>query len=159
MRRTLTLCLLALLLGGCGDGSEERAELKRYVERMGGLQEMNRQIVAAIVRLDQSAEEISAEELQAARELIRRYVARVQEIKSVDISYRELRVAHDLYSRTLAQANELAVDTGRELRRERGNVAIAARHVEKVTRQHYKALDVLWLRTDQQEPFPLTWPD
>jgi hypothetical protein len=159
MLRSLTLCALALVLGGCGGGDEERVELKVYVDSMAAIDAMNRQVAGSSVDLDSPSHEITAADLAAARALVGRYLDEVQKQEGVDIAYRELRQAHNSYTRKLEQARELVADSGRELRRERGNVAIGMRHIEKMTRLHYRNLDVLWLRTQQQGDFTLVWPE
>lgn len=159
MLRSLTLCVLALTAMGCGDGGRERAELKAYIDKMAEFDAMNREIADFIVRLDQPQYEITSADLEEARALANRYIDQMQSIESTAIGYRELRSIHDLYGRKLEEARSQVVDTGRELKHERINVAIGLRYIEKMTEQHYKALDVLWLRTDQPEEFPLQWPE
>ncbi len=157
MLRKLAICAFVFALGGCG-GDEEAAELKAHVAKLQQLDGLNRQVAEFITRLDQPSYEITAEDLEKARALINRYIAEIEKIPSVDIEYRELRVAHRTYGRKLAEAKTQATDSGRELKRERINVAIGMRYIEKMTELNYKAIDVLWLRTDQPEEFPLKWP-
>jgi spore cortex formation protein SpoVR/YcgB (stage V sporulation) len=158
MLRKLALVALAIGLCGCGEDAE-RQELLDYVDKMKAFDPDNRRVVDFIRRLDDPSIEITAADLEAARRLIDEYIQQVQAIPSLDIDFRELRVIHDLYGRKLAEAKAQAQDSGRELKRERGNVAIGMRHVEKMTDQHYKAIDVLWLRKDFKEALPLKWPD
>ena len=73
--------------------------------------------------------------------------------------YRPLRLAYTTHLRQIEQATELAANKGNELRRERGNVAIGVRHIEKSTKMHFNAIDVLWLRQKVTDPFPLAWPE
>ena len=42
----------------------------------------------------------------------------------------------------MKDAIRLAADQGRVLKRERGNVAIGVRHIEKLTKLHYGAIDI-----------------
>ena len=159
MVRTIAICALLFALMGCDGSSQRVAEIRAYVEKIQQLDALNQRVDEFITRLDQTGEyEITEADLHEARRLIVNYVAEIQKIPSSDIVSRELRVTHDLYGRKLAEANNLAVDSGRELRRERGNVAIAMRHLEKMTKQHYQAIDVLWLRANQPDELPLKWP-
>ncbi len=158
MQRCVTLCVLTLLVWGCNTGQANRAELQSYVEEMAGLEAQNREIAQFIIRLDQPSYEITEADLEQARVLVNQYVDQIQARQSTDMRYREMRVTHSLYQRKLAEVRDLVADTGRELRRERMNVAIGMRQLERLTQQHYTALDVLWLRTSQAEPFPLAWP-
>lgn len=159
MLRKLAVCALVFALGGCGGGKKEAAELKAHVGKLQQLEGLNRQVAEFITRLDQPSFEITEADLVKARELIDLYIAEIEKIPSVDIEYRELRVAHDLYMRKLAEAKTQAADAGRELKRERGNVAIGMRYIRQMTELNYKAIDVLWLRTDQSGEFPLKWPE
>ena len=58
----------------------------------------------------------------------------------------------------MKDAIRLAADQGRVLKRERGNVAIGVRHIEKLTKLHYGAIDLLWTRQKIVDPFFLEWP-
>lgn len=158
MFRKLAICTLVFALGGCG-GDEEAAELKAHVTKLQQFDGLNRQVAEFIARLDDPSYEIAESDLVDARGLIDRYVAEIGKIPSIDIEYRELRVAHDLYGRKLAEAKNQAADSGRELKRERGNVAIGMRYIRQMTELNYKAIDVLWFRKDQPEEFPLKWPE
>ncbi|MEW6749923.1 MAG: hypothetical protein AB1505_02980 [Candidatus Latescibacterota bacterium] len=150
---------LVFAVAACGGGERDARELREYVARMRQADPLNQRVAELSLRLDQPANEITAEDLVQARELVERYIAEMEEASGSHIGYQELRIVHDLYLRKLAEARDLAADTGRDLRRERGNVAIALRHIEKLTRQHHKALDVLWLRTDQPTALALQWPE
>jgi hypothetical protein len=48
---------------------------------------------------------------------------------------------------------------GREMQREKSTVDIGVRHIEKLTKRHYNAIDILWLRQIISDPYPrvLVW--
>ena len=158
MLRRLAVSVLVLVLWGCGGNEEEAEELKAYVAKMQQLEQYTRQISDYISRLDDPSIKITRADLDTARKLINDYIAAVEQIGSPE--YDDLRRAYNNYLRKIAQAKDLAVDTGRELKRERGNVAIALRHIEKMTKQHYQsAIDLLWTRQRLPGEMPLKWPE
>jgi len=157
MLRRLAILALILGLGGCGGRNEEAEELKAYVKKMQTLESHIQKINDYIIRMDSPSIQISVADLAMGRKAIDDYIAAVEQIETP--TYDDLRRAYDNYLRKIMQAKGLAVDTGRELKRERGNVAIALRHIEKMTRQHYKsAIDLLWVRQDIPDEMPLKWP-
>ena len=103
-------------------------------------------------------DQISEQDLAEARALINSYVSDVQTMFPRDLSYRELRVTHNLYVDKVSQAIELAGDKGREMRREKSNVAIGVKHIARFTRRHYNGMLVLWERHKLTD-FPLEWPE
>jgi len=150
--------ILVLVLGGCGGGNEEAEELKAYVVKMQQFESSTKKIRDYITRLDDHAIQISVADLAAGRNLIDDYCAAVGKIPPPE--YDDLRRAFNNYLAKIEQAKELAADSGRELKRERGNVAIGLRHIEKMTIQHYaSAIDLLWLRQKIPEKMPLKWPE
>ena len=44
---------------------------------------------------------------------------------------------------------------GREMQREKSTVDIGVHHIEKLTKRHYNATDILWLRQIISDPYPL----
>ncbi len=158
MLKTLAVAVLTVGLVGCG-GDEEKLELVAYVNMLKQLDGKHSEIVAQIDILDDPSNEITAADLQKARQMISNYVAELEKVDSTDMIYRPLRIAYTSHFKKLEQAAELAKDQGKELRRERGNVAIGVRHIEKTTDLHFTALDVLWLRQKIEDPFPLKWPE
>jgi hypothetical protein len=152
-------CALLVSILGCGGGADEQQELKDYVQKLQGFADMNSQINSYVSLLNDPTNEVSAEDLIAARKLIDDYVAAMQAIP-VTMEYTDLRRIHALYRDSkLADAKRLAADTNREIKRERGNVAIGIKHVTKMVSDLYKNLDVLWLRQDIKTDFPLKWPE
>lgn len=150
---------LALAFLGCGASEVEQKELKDYVAKLQGFEDMNRQINSYTTLLNDPANEVSATDLVAARKLIDDYIAAMQAIP-LDMEYTDLRRIHNLYGGSkLVEAQKLAADTGREVDRERGNVVIGTKHVTKMVSELYRNLDVLWLRQDIQEPYTLKWPE
>jgi len=150
--------ILVLVLGGCGGGNEDAEELKAYAVKMQGLESFTQKISDMITRLDSPSIQISVADLAAGRKLIDDYCAAVGEIG--EINYDELRRAYNNYAAKIEQAKELAADSGRDLKRERGNVSIGLRHIEKMTIQHYgSAIDLLWLRQKLPGEMPLKWPE
>ena len=118
----------------------------------------NREIVETIEHLRKPLSEISEQDLVKARRLINDYVAELQALVPDDLDYKELRLAHNLYVTKVAEAIPLSGDKGREVRREKSNVDIGVRHIEKLTIRHYKAVDILWLQRKITDPYPLAWP-
>ncbi len=155
--RRLTLLALIFGLWSCGGSSEDAEELKKYVESMKQLDSLNRQVQEAIARVDEPTVEMSKTDLDAARRLVGTYIDAVKNVGKPE--YNDLRLAYESYLRKLELAQEQAVDTGRELTRERGNVAIALREIEKLTKRHYKSgIDLLWGRQKLEGEQPLKWP-
>lgn len=160
MLRSVTMLALAIGLMACGDGDRaEKVELADYASKIKEFDGRNREIMSKIERLDDPSIDVSAADLEQMREFIAAYVSDLEKIDPVKLEYRRLRQTHKTYLSKVSQANELAVDTGKPLRNERGNISIAVRHLEKRTRAHYTALDVLWLQKKIEDPFPLTWPE
>ena len=156
MSRKLAVLVLALGLVGCGTEAEDKQILIEYVTKLKELDDENRQIVDTIEHLRKPLSEISEQDLAAARQLINDYVAELQTFPR-DLTYRELRVTHNLYVDRAAQAIELSGDKGREMRREKSNVDIGVRHIEKFTKRHHNGMSVLWDR-HRLPDFPLEWP-
>lgn len=157
MLQRLAVFALILGLGGCGGVNEEAVELKAYVVKMQQLESYTKKISASIARLDEPSIQISVADLAAGRKLIDDYIAAVEKFALPE--YDDLRRAYNNYLRKITQAKELAADSGRELKGERGNVAIALRHIEKMTVQHFNsAIDLLWVRQDMTDEMPLKWP-
>ena len=153
----LSFVVLVIVVSGCGKGEEERKELEDYVEKLEVLGDSNGNVVKWIETLDDPSFQMQPEDLQQARDLIAEYVGKLGEIDPTQMSYRELRVTHNLYLTKMQDAIRLAADQGRELKRERGNVAIGVRHIEKLTKLHYGAIDLLWTRQKIGEPLSLDW--
>ncbi|MBT4501205.1 MAG: hypothetical protein HOC74_25975 [Gemmatimonadetes bacterium] len=150
--------ILMLVLGGCGGGTEDADELKAYVVKMQQFESSTKKIRDYITRLDDRGVQISVADLAAGRNLIDEYCAAVSAIEPP--IYDDLRRAYNNYVAKIEQAKELAADSGRDLSRERGNVAIGLRHIEKMTIQHYgSAIDLLWLRQKLPDEMPLKWPE
>lgn len=156
MSRKLAILALALGLVGCGTEEEDKQILIEYVTKLQDLDGKNRQVVSTIEHLRKPISEISAADLAKARQLINEYVAELQTFPR-DLTYRELRVTHNLYVDKVAQAIELSGDKGREMRREKSNVDIGVRHIEKFTKRHHNGMNVLWDRHKLPD-FPLEWP-
>ena len=156
MLRKLAVLALAVGLVGCGTEEEDKQILIDYVTKLKELDAKNRQIVATIEHLRKPISEISEADLAKTRQLINDYVAKLQTFPR-DLTYRELRVTHNLYVDKVSQAIELSGDKGREMRREKSNVDIGVRHIEKFTKRHHNGMNVLWDRHNLPD-FPLEWP-
>ncbi len=156
MSRILAVLALALGLVGCGTEEEDKQILIEYVTKLKELDDKNRQIVDTIEHLRKPISEISEGDLAKARQLINDYVAELQAFPR-DLTYRELRVTHNLYVDKVSQSIELSGDKGREMRREKSNVDIGVRHIEKFTKRHHNGMNVLWDRHNLPD-FPLEWP-
>lgn len=160
MLRSVAMLALTIGLTACGDADQaERVELADYASKLKEFDGRNSEIMSQIERLDDPSIDVSADDLEQVRGFIAAYISDVEKIDPVTLEYRRLRQTHKTYMSKVSQANELAVDTGKPLRNERGNVSIAIRHLEKRTRAHHTALDVLWLQKKIEDPFPLTWPE
>lgn len=160
MLRSVAMLALTIGLTACGDADQaERVELADYASKLKEFDGRNSEIMSQIERLDDPSIDVSADDLEQVRGFIAAYISDVEKIDPVTLEYRRLRQTHKTYMSKVSQANELAVDTGKLLRNERGNVSIAIRHLEKRTRAHHTALDVLWLQKKIEDPFPLTWPE
>ncbi|MFT5085914.1 MAG: hypothetical protein ACI906_000324 [Candidatus Latescibacterota bacterium] len=158
MLKALAVVALAVGLIGCG-GEEEKLDLIKYVNTLKGFDSKHDEIIRQIELLDDPSREVTEADLQNARQLIADYVAELEKVDPVEMVYRPLRLAYTTHLRQIEQATELAANKGNELRRERGNVAIGVRHIEKSTKMHFNAIDVLWLRQKVTDPFPLAWPE
>ena len=158
MSRKLAVLALAVGLVACGSEEAERQILLDYVQQMQKLDGKNKQIVETIEHLRKPLSEISEQDLAKARRLINDYVAELQGLVPDDLDYKELRLAHNLYVAKVAEAIPLSGDQGRELRREKSNVDIGVRHIERLTVRHYKVVDILWLQRKITDPYPLMWP-
>ena len=156
MLRKLAVVALTVGLVGCGTEEEDKQILIDYVTKLKELDDKNRQVVATIEHLRKPISEISEGDLAKARQLINEYVAELHTFPR-DLTYRELRVTHNLYVDKVAQAIELSGDKGREMRREKSNVDIGVRHIEKFTKRHHNGMNVLWDRHKLPD-FPLEWP-
>lgn len=158
MLKVLAVTALAVGLVGCGNDAEKQ-DLIKYVNTLKGFDGKNREVIRQIEILDDPSKDVTAADLQQARQLIADYIGELKKIDPVQMEYRPLRLAYTTHLRQIEQATELAADKGNDLRRERGNVAIGVRHIEKSTKLHFNAVDVLWLRQKVEDPFPLAWPE
>jgi len=158
MLKVLAVVALAVGLMGCG-GEGEKLDLIKYVNTLKGFDSKHHEIIRQIEFLDDPSRDVTEADLQNARQLIDDYIAELKKIDPVEMVYRPLRLAYTTHLRQIEQASELAINKGNDLRRERGNVAIGVRHIEKSTKLHFNAVDVLWLRQKIQDPFPLAWPE
>lgn len=158
MSKKLAVLALAVGLVACGGEEAERQILIDYVQQMQKLDGKNKQIIETIEHLRKPLSEISEQDLASARQLINDYVSELKRLVPDDLDYKELRLAHNLYVTKVAEAIRLSGDKGREMRREKSNVDIGVRHIEKLTIRHYKAVDILWLQRKLTDPYPLVWP-
>ena len=156
MLKKLAILMLAVGLGGCGTEEEDKQMLITYVAELKKLDEKNERIVRTIEHLREPISEISEQDLAEARQLINDYVAQLQTLPQ-DLPYRELRLTHNLYVEKVSQSIELSGDKGREMKREKSNVDIGVRHIEKFTKRHHNGMSVLWER-HRLPDFPLEWP-
>ena len=156
MLRKLAILMLAVGLGGCGTEEEDKQILIEYVTKLKELDDKNERIVRIIEHLRKPISEISEQDLAEARQLINEYVAQLQTLPQ-DLPYRELRLTHNLYVEKVSQSIELSGDKGREMKREKSNVDIGVRHIEKFTKRHHNGMSVLWER-HRLPDFPLEWP-
>ena len=158
MLRKVAIFSLVVGFWGCGGGNEEALELQSYVDKIKTMEGLNQKIANEAKRLNEPSIEITVADLVSARAMISQYIAELAKIG--DIEYSDLRRSYDNYLRKVEQATELAADSNRELKRERGNVVIALRHIEKMSIQHYNAaIDLLWTRQKMDGPMPLKWPE
>ena len=157
MLSKLAIMALVLSLGGCSTEQEDKQVLIDYVTQLKALDDKNKQIAKTIEHLKKPISEISAEDLAKARKLIVDYVEQLQSFPR-DLPYRELRVTHNLYVDKVTMSIELSGDKGREMRREKSNVDIGVRHIEKFTRRHHNGMNVLWDR-HRLSDFPLSLPE
>ncbi len=158
MLKTLAVAVLIMGFMGCGEDVEKQ-DLLNYVNTMKGFEGKNREVISQIELLDDPSRDVTVADLQNARQLIADYIGDLKKVDPVKMEYRPLRLAYTTHLRQIEQATELAADKGNDLRRERGNVAIGVRHIEKSTKLHFNAVDVLWLRKKVETPFPLMWPE
>ena len=156
MLKKLAILMLAVGLGGCGTEEEDKQVLIAYVTELKKLDDKNERIVRIIEHLRKPISEISERNLVEARQLINEYVAQLQTLPQ-DLPYRELRLTHNLYVEKVSQSIELSGDKGREMKREKSNVDIGVRHIEKFTKRHHNGMSVLWER-HRLPDFPLEWP-
>ncbi len=157
MLKKLAILMLAVGLGGCGTEEEDKQLLIAYVTELKKLDDKNERIVRTIEHLRKPISEISERNLVEARQLINDYVAQLQTLPK-DLPYRELRLTHNLYVEKVSQSIELSGDKGREMKREKSNVDIGVRHIEKFTKRHHNGMSVLWER-HRLPDFPLEWPE
>ena len=157
MSRKLAVLALAVGLLACGSEEAEKQLLIEYVQQMQKLDGKNKQIVKTIEHLRKPLSAISEQDLVKARQLINDYISELKGLVPDDLDYSELRLTHNLYVTKVSEAIPLSGDKGRELRREKSNVDIGVRHIEKLTKRHYNAIDILWLRHDLAN-YPLVWP-
>lgn len=158
MLKKLAILALAIGLVGCSTEEEDKAVLIDYVNTMAKMADKNEQIVKTIKHLRKPIDQISEQDLVIARELINSYVSDLQTMFPRDLSYRELRVTHNLYIDKVSQAIELSGNKGREMRREKSNVAIGVKHIARFTERHHNGMLVLWERHKLSD-FPLVWPE
>ena len=158
MLRKLALLVMAVGLVGCGEEAEERQILRDYVNAMSQMDAKNRQVAITIEQLRKPIAQISERDLAEARQLINDYVTQLQGLVPSDLDYSELRVTHNRYVSKVMQAIELSGDKGRAMQSEKSNVYIGVRRIEKLNKQHYNSIDILWLRQKISDPYPLQWP-
>jgi hypothetical protein len=158
MLRKMILFLLVIGFGGCGGGNENALELQSYVDKVKNLDGLNQKIANEITRLNEPSIEITSADLEKARAMLADYLTEMEKI--VELNNNQLRLSNDKYVREIKTATELAADSGRELKNERGNVLIGMKHLQKMTRQHYNAaIDLLWGREKIESEMPLKWPN
>ena len=158
MLRKLAILVLAIGLVGCSTEEEDEQVLVQYINTMTKMADKNKQIVEAIKHLRKPIDQISAKDLADTRALINSYVSDMQTLFRRDLSYRELRVTHNLYVDKVSQAVELSGDKGREMKREKSNVAIGVKHIARYTERHYSGMQILWERNKLSD-YPLSWPE
>jgi len=158
MLRKLAILVLAIGLVGCSTEEEDKQVLVQYINTMTKMADKNKQIVEAIKHLRKPIDQISAQDLADTRALINSYVSDMQTLFRRDLSYRELRVTHNLYVDKVSQAVELSGDKGREMKREKSNVAIGVKHIARYTERHYSGMQILWERNKLSD-YPLSWPE
>ena len=158
MLRKLAILVLAIGLVGCSTEEEDKQVLVQYINTMTKMADKNKQIVEAIKHLRKPIDQISAQDLADTRSLINSYVSDMQTLFRRDLSYRELRVTHNLYVDKVSQAVELSGDKGREMKREKSNVAIGVKHIARYTERHYSGMQILWERNKLSD-YPLSWPE
>ena len=158
MLRKLAILVLAIGLVGCSTEEEDKQVLVQYINTMTNMADKNKQIVEAIKHLRKPIDQISAQDLADTRALINSYVSDMQTLFRRDLSYRELRVTHNLYVDKVSQAVELSGDKGREMKREKSNVAIGVKHIARYTERHYSGMQILWERNKLSD-YPLSWPE
>ena len=158
MLRNLAILALVVGLSACSTENEDKEILVQYINTMTKLADKNEQIVESIKHLRKPLDQISEQDLAEARALINSYVSDVQTMFPRDLSYRELRVTHNLYVDKVSQSVELAGDKGREMKREKSNVAIGVKHIARFTERHYGGMLILWERNKLSD-FPLHWPE
>ena len=158
MFRKLAILVLAIGLVGCSTEEEDKQVLVQYINTMTKMADKNKQIVEAIKHLRKPIDQISAQDLADTRALINSYVSDLQTSFPRDLSYRELRVTHNLYVDKVSQAVELSGDKGREMKREKSNVAIGVKHIARYTERHYSGMQILWERNKLSD-YPLSWPE
>jgi hypothetical protein len=158
MLRKLAILVLAIGLVGCSTEEEDKQVLVQYINTMTKMADKNKQIVEAIKHLRKPIDQISAKDLADTRALINSYVSDMQTLFRRDLSYRELRVTHNLYVDKVSQAVELSGDKGREMKREKSNVAIGVKHIARYTERHYSGMQILWERNKLSD-YPLSWPE
>ncbi len=158
MLRKLAILVLAIGLVGCSTEEEDKQVLVQYINTMMKMADKNKQIVEAIKHLRKPIDQISAKDLADTRALINSYVSDMQTLFRRDLSYRELRVTHNLYVDKVSQAVELSGDKGREMKREKSNVAIGVKHIARYTERHYSGMQILWERNKLSD-YPLSWPE
>ena len=158
MLRKLAILVLAIGLVGCSTEEEDEQVLVQYINTMTKMADKNKQIVEAIKHLRKPIDQISAQDLADTRALINSYVSDMQTLFRRDLSYRELRVTHNLYVDKVSQAVELSGDKGREMKREKSNVAIGVKHIARYTERHYNGMQILWERKKLSD-YPLSWPE
>ena len=158
MLRKLAILVLAIGLVGCSTEEEDEQVLVQYINTMTNMADKNKQIVEAIKHLRKPIDQISAQDLADTRALINSYVSDMQTLFRRDLSYRELRVTHNLYVDKVSQAVELSGDKGREKKREKSNVAIGVKHIARYTERHYSGMQILWERNKLLN-YPLSWPE
>ena len=158
MLRKLAILVLAIGLVGCSTEEEDEQVLVQYINTMTKMADKNKQIVEAIKHLRKPIDQISAQDLADTRALINSYVSDLQTSFPRDLSYRELRVTHNLYVDKVSQAVELSGDKGREMKREKSNVAIGVKHIARYTERHYSGMQILWERNKLSD-YPLSWPE
>lgn len=161
-RGLLTLAALALLVGGFGASGcgkeEEASELKTYVQSIRPFDAFNRRVEDTIVRFDDPTQEITVDDILAARALLDEYAGVVSSVAQLDD--RTLRNTHGVYVRAFEEAHRLARDETGDTKRQSHSVAIGLRKLRRdIEDRVYPSLDVLASRYKLEgAEFAFAWP-
>lgn len=157
VRAILLLTTLALALG-CGSKEEEAAELKAYVLQIKKFESYNERVEQTIVRFDDPTQDITREDILAARALLRDYAADVQAVTPPTET--QAKNTHGLYARTFDDASQMANDETGDIRRQSQSVAIGMRNLRRAVEDRvYPSFGVLLARYELVgEDYELSWP-